>query len=72
MIGKNIVVLANQWNPSILTADWLNQHTDIKDFKTNILLHFGQMRCSTRASFKLLIYSFYGEIKTRSKKKYTE
>jgi len=38
LIEKSIVVVAESWNPRILTADWLNTHTAVKDFETEILV----------------------------------
>jgi hypothetical protein len=38
MISKNIVILANQWNPTIFTADWLNSRTGVNDFCSEIVV----------------------------------
>jgi len=38
LIEKSIVVVADTWNPKILTADWLNMHTSAKDFETEMLV----------------------------------
>jgi len=38
MIGKNIVIVAHDWNPTIMTSDWLNQKIKNADFKTQIML----------------------------------
>lgn len=38
LIEKSIVVVADTWNPKIFTADWLNAHTHVKDFETEMLV----------------------------------
>ena len=52
LIEKSIVVVADGWNPRIFTADWLNTHTFVKDFETELVTPPLSVASSSR--FKLV------------------